>query len=104
MKIPILTILLYFPQLLGSVDPTIIERCKRGLKERKSTQQMKEKILGLLDENARIYAKTPESRRTLRGKIIKTQNQLKQHLYVTTYRLSNEEENLIRQGCPLPEK
>ena len=62
---------------------------------------MKEKLIALLDRNASLYQKTPENKRKLRAKLITTHNDLKHEHRIVTYKLAKEEEQLIRQGCPI---
>ncbi len=81
-------------------DPSISRRCEKLLQKRKRKLNHKQKLQGLIRRNENLQKSAPRERQTLIKKLEKNLGQLKQELKITLLEIENQEENIIRKGCP----
>lgn len=81
-------------------DPSISRRCNALLSQRNLKIVHKQKLQSLILRNEKLQSITPPAKITLKKKLTRNKAGLKHELQLTLLKIKNQEENLIRKGCP----
>jgi len=81
-------------------DPSISLKCKALLKERQQSLSHKQKVRSLLERNRLALQDLSRERRLWREKILINRTELKKKLRLILLKIENQEEQIIRKGCP----
>ena len=81
-------------------DPSISRRCDALIETRNHKLGYKQKIQALLKRCERLLKMAPPEKRTLVKKLKQTRDHLDQELQLAVDKPQNQEEDIIRKGCP----
>lgn len=81
-------------------DPSITARCRGMLEKREHLREIKQKLVALKKRNENLIQKTPEEKKSLKEKAIKTGRMLARESELNQLKLQNMEEEIIKNGCP----
>lgn len=81
-------------------DPSISRRCDALVEARNDKLSYKQRIQALLKRCERLLKMAPPEKRTLVKKLSRTKGHLEQELQLAVDKLQNQEEDIIRKGCP----
>lgn len=81
-------------------DPSISRRCDALLNRRNLKIEHKQKLQSLIIRNEKLSKITPLEKRTVLKKLSRNKAGLEHELQLTLLKIKNQEENIIRKGCP----
>lgn len=81
-------------------DPSISRRCDALLNRRNLKIEHKQKLQSLIIRNEKLQKITPLEKRTVIKKLSRNKAGLEHELQLTLLKIKNQEENIIRKGCP----
>lgn len=81
-------------------DPSISRRCKELIDKRQKKILHKQKLKALLVRNAKLQKLAPKNKKMVREKLQRNHRNLRHELKLTEEKIKNQEENIIRKGCP----
>ena len=81
-------------------DPSISRRCKELIDQRQKKIVHKQKLKALLVRNAKLQKISPRERKSVLEKLQRNHRNLRHELKYTEEKIKNQEENIIRKGCP----
>lgn len=102
-------ILVFFSQVMAQerdfsrsiiTDPSISRRCDALIELRNQKLSYKQKIQALLKRCERLIKMAPPEKLTLNKKLNQSRRHLEQELKLAVDKLQNQEEDIIRKGCP----
>lgn len=81
-------------------DPSISRRCDALINKRNLKVEHKQKLKGLIVRNQKVQKIVPSEKRSVRQNLQKNLNHLEHELKLTLVQIQNQEESIIRKGCP----
>lgn len=81
-------------------DPSISRRCDALMNKRNLKIGHKQKLKSLIVRNQKIQKITPAEKRSIKQSLQKNLRHLEHELKLTLVQIQNQEENVIRKGCP----
>lgn len=81
-------------------DPSISFRCKELIKDRNTKITVKQKLKSLLKRNEKLLTKTPDNKKSAKGRLEVSYNEIKNEIYLLNMRIRSMEEDIVRKGCP----
>jgi hypothetical protein len=81
-------------------DPSISRRCNALLEKRNKKITLRQRLQALLLRNERLTKIAPLEKITVRKKLKKSYGRLNNELRLINTKILNQEENLVRKGCP----
>lgn len=81
-------------------DPSISRRCDALIELRNQKLSYKQKIQALLKRCERLLKMSPPEKKTLNKQLTQTRRHLEQELKLAVDKLQNQEEDIIKKGCP----
>ena len=81
-------------------DPAVSRRCDALTKKRLSTIEFKQRVYALLERNKQALKAAPYNRKTLREKLKRNYKSLSKRLEMSHFQIEQQEEQIIRKGCP----
>ena len=82
-------------------DPSVSLLCKEMIKERNDKVVTKQKLKSLFKRNEKLVTKVPKNKKSTRVRLDLSLNQIKNEIYLINMQISQMEENIVRQGCPV---
>lgn len=82
------------------LDPSITRRCEILIDQRKELISYKMRIIDLIERNKNLQEKAPENKISTKQKLALNLAKLKNELSLMETKISREEENIIKKGCP----
>lgn len=82
------------------MNPSISRRCQLADKERQEKLRHKQKIMELISRNQMLVKKTPPHKKSVLKKLKINFGRLRQELRLTLIKISRQEEDIVRKGCP----
>lgn len=82
------------------MNPSISRRCKFADKERKDKLRHKQKLMELITRNRVLVKKTPPHKQSVLRKLRANFARLRHELRLTLIKISRQEEDIVRKGCP----
>jgi hypothetical protein len=81
-------------------DPSISRRCGALMGKRNQKIDHKQKLKTLVIRNQKIQKIVPNEKRSIKQSLQKNLRHLEHELKLTLVQIQNQEENIIRKGCP----
>lgn len=81
-------------------NPSISRRCDALIEKRQESISFKQKTYALLERNRKAMRSAPLTRKTIRKKLAKNYKNLNKRLELILYQIEQQEEQIIRKGCP----
>lgn len=81
-------------------DPSISRRCDALMGKRNLKIEHKQKLKSLIVRNKKIQKIVPGEKRSVKQSLQKNLRHLEHELKLTLVQIQNQEENIIRKGCP----
>lgn len=81
-------------------DPSISRRCGALMGKRNLKIDHKQKLKTLVIRNQKIQKIVPNEKRSIKQSLQKNLRHLEHELKLTLVQIQNQEENIIRKGCP----
>ena len=81
-------------------DPSISRRCDALINQRNLKIEHKQKLQSLIIRNEKLQRITPPEKITVKKKLTRNKSGLEHELQLTLLKIKNQEENIIRKGCP----
>jgi hypothetical protein len=81
-------------------NPAISRRCDALLKKRLKTIELKQKTYALIERNRQAFKSAPLNRKTIRKKLDRNHKYLQKRLEMAKFKVTQQEEQIIRKGCP----
>jgi Ulp1 family protease len=81
-------------------DPSISRRCDALMNKRNLKIDHKQKLKTLVIRNQKIQKIVPAEKRSIKQSLQKNLRHLEHELKLTLVQIQNQEENIIRKGCP----
>ncbi len=81
-------------------DPSISRRCDALMNKRNLKIDHKQKLKSLIVRNQKIQKIVPGEKKSVKQGLQKNLRHLEHELKLTLVQIQNQEENIIRKGCP----
>ena len=81
-------------------DPSISRRCDALITKRNLKVDHKQKLKTIIIRNQKIQKIVPGEKRSIKQSLQKNLRHLEHELKLTLVQIQNQEENIIRKGCP----